>query len=141
MTMSELSGQRVVLANRSVPYGLGFNPITNRLYLTHTDQGFVTQLSVYAASVSGLAPVTTLTIPDGGRDTSGSLGINSATDHIFVPNAASDSISVIDGAGNKHLAVVTPFPDPFGIATHAARNRVYVGARSSDELWVVPDIY
>ncbi len=141
-TMSPLRGQRVWPGGkRDHPYGLGFNPLSNRLYATYTDQGFLTRLAVYQTAAEGLIRVHTVVIPDGGSDAPGQIGVNPATNHVFTLNSASNSITVIDGNTDRIIDTISYAADPFAIAIDGSWNRLYFGFRSANQIWAVPDFF
>ncbi|NOZ49533.1 MAG: DUF11 domain-containing protein [Chloroflexi bacterium] len=142
LTMGRIDSQRVYPGGeRDHPYGLGFNPASNRLYVTYTDNGFLTKVGVYQTTSGGLIRLTTLTVPDGGNDAPGVLGVNSVKNHIFVPNSGSNSLTVINGASNHIITTLSFAPDLFGIDVNPWTNRVYAGSRAVNQLWVIPDFF
>ncbi|RME81190.1 MAG: hypothetical protein D6775_14260, partial [Caldilineae bacterium] len=142
VTMSRISDQTVDPGgDRPHPFGLGFNPVTNRLYVSYTEGGLLIKVAVYQATASGLTRIGTLTVPEGGKDGPGELGVHVAKNHIFVPNTASNSLTIINGATNTIITTIPLGQGPFGIGVNPATNLVYVGAKISNDLWVVPDHY
>ena len=82
------------------------------------------------------AAVTTLTLePDGSQPVA--LAVNSSTSRIYVANAGSDNVSVIDGASNTVIATIPVGSAPRGIAVDAGANRVYVASSGSNEVTVI----
>jgi len=82
------------------------------------------------------AVVTTLSLePDGYQPVA--LAVNSSTGRIYVANAESDSVSVIDGASSSVIATIPVGSTPHGIAVDAAANRVYVANSGSNEVTVI----
>lgn len=141
-TMSPLRDQRVMPGGpRDHPFGIGYNLVSNRLYVTYTDQGYLTRLAVYEPGVDGLTRLGTITIPDGGKDGPGQVGINPITNRIYTLNSASDSVSIIDGALGRIVATEHFAADPFGVTVDSGWNRFYIGFRSVNALWAIPDIY
>jgi len=123
------------------PYGLAFNPITNRLYVSYSVFDSVLKLAIYHASPAGLTRLDTRDLANGGSDAPGVLGINPTTNHLFVPNSASHTVSVISGFSNNGLATLPLGLDPFGVDVNPLTNRAYITARGTNQLWVVPDVY
>lgn len=123
------------------PYGLAFNPATNRLYVSYSVFNPVLKLAIYAATPAGLVRLDTRDLANGGSDAPGVLGINPTTNHLFVPNSASHTVSVISGFSNNGLATLPLGLDPFGVDVNPLTDRVYITARGSNQLWVVPDVY
>ncbi|NOZ71341.1 MAG: DUF11 domain-containing protein [Chloroflexi bacterium] len=142
VTMHRIDSQRVYPGGeRDHPFALGFNPATSRLYVTYTDNGFLTKVAAYQATASGLIRLNTMTVPDGGKDGSGRLGVNPTKNHIFVPNTASNSLTVINGATNQIITIINFGSDLFGIDVNPVTNRAYISARAVSQLWVVPDFF
>lgn len=82
------------------------------------------------------ALVTTLALePDGSQPVA--LAVNSSTGRIYVANAESDNVSVIDSASSTVIATIPVGSSPRGIAVDAAANRVYVANSGSDEVTVI----
>jgi YVTN family beta-propeller protein len=82
------------------------------------------------------ALVTTLTLePDGFQPVA--LAVNSSTNRIYVANAESDNVWVIDGANSTVIATIPVGPTPRGIAVDAEANRVYVANSGSNEVTVI----
>jgi YVTN family beta-propeller protein len=122
-------------------FALGFNPVAHRLYATYRSPGVSTRLAVFQATADGLARVATIQLPDGGDESSGRLGVDELNGHIYISNAGADSVTVLDGVANRILATVPVHRQPFGIVANSRNGKVYVGARASNQLWVVPDTY
>jgi YVTN family beta-propeller protein len=78
-------------------------------------------------------------LPDGGEDASGRIGINARTGHVFIPNMKSQSVSVLDAPSNRVLSNISVAWGPFGVAVNTRDDRMYVGAKSSSQLWVLQD--
>jgi len=139
-TMTKIDSQTVRPDTRSPePFGIGFNPRNNRLYVTYKKYGELVKVAVYQASAGGLSRIDTLTVPDGGDDAPGVLGVNPTTGHIFIPNSASDSVTVIDSANNSIRYNISLGLEPFGVDVDPVTNRVYVVTKSSHQLWMIPD--
>jgi YVTN family beta-propeller protein len=142
-TLQRLSEQTVHVGGpNSAAWGIGYNPITARLYVTYRD-GPVTlnRLAIFAATPTGLVWLAVRNIPEGGNDATGKLGVNPTTNRIFIPNAASNNVTVVHGDTHAILTTFALAPDPFGIAVNPATNRVYLTARAAHQLWMVPDTY
>lgn len=139
-TMTKIDSQTVRPGTRSPePYGIGFNPGNNRLYVTYKKYGQLNNVAVYQARADGLSRIDTLSIPDGGDDAPGVLGVNPSTDHIFIPNSASNSVTVIDSANNSILFNIPLELEPFGVDIDPVTNKAYVVTKSSHQLWMIPD--
>ena len=125
--------------DRGIPYALAFNPNNARLYVTYRGPTFFTRLGVFRTTDDGLARVANLDLPDGGSDATGRLGVNLTTNHVFVPNTASNSITIVDGRTNRILKTVAVGRGPFGVAVDSSTGRAFVGAKLANQLWIVPD--
>jgi len=139
-TMSTIVAQTVQPgANKSVPFGLAFDPLADRLYVTYEQGGQLIKVAVYQTHAAGLDRIDTLTIPDGGDNAPGVFGVNPLTNHIFIPNSASDSVTVIDGVNNEILYNIPLGLEPFGIDVDPVTGKVFVGAKRSHQLWMILD--
>jgi len=82
------------------------------------------------------AVVTTLTLePDGSQPVA--LAVNSSTSRIYVANAGSGNVSVIDGASSTVIATIPVGSAPRGVAVDAGANRVYVANSGGNEVMVI----
>ncbi len=126
---------------RESAWAVGYNPVSDRLYVSFTDRGLLTKVAVYEPSGSTLNRLATIDVPNGGTDAGGRMGINPHTNHIFVTSAKSDVITVIDGANNKVIATIPMGSEPFGVDVNPVTDRAYVGSKDSHQLWVVPDTW
>jgi YVTN family beta-propeller protein len=82
------------------------------------------------------AVVTTLTLePDGSQPVA--LAVNSTTGRIYVANAESDNVSVVDGTSSTIIATIPVGRAPRGVAVDPRANRVYVANSGSNEVTVV----
>jgi YVTN family beta-propeller protein len=102
-------------------------------------------LTLLAIGVSGLAEpvypseaavVTTLALEPDASQPMG-LAVNSSTGRIYVSNAESDNVSVIDDANSTVIATIPVGHTPRGIAVNAKENRVYVANSGSNEVTVI----
>jgi YVTN family beta-propeller protein len=118
---------------------LAYNKYNYRLYVTYRGPGFGTKLGVFRAIDAGLQRLATVALPDGGVDASGRIGINARTGHIFIPSMKSQLVTVLDGPSNRILSNIVVGGGPFGVAVNTTDDRVYVGAKSSSQLWVLQD--
>ncbi len=139
-TMMKIDSQTVRPdTNKPVPFGIVFNPSNDRLYVTYEKQGRLIKVAVYQASVGGLARIDTLTVPNGGDDAPGALGVNPTTNHIFIPNPASNLVTVIDSVNNSILYNIPLGSEPFGVDVDPVTNKAYVATKNSHQLWMIPD--
>ncbi len=119
------------------PYGLGFNPVTKRLYVAGGLN--YAQVAVARADTNGLHRAGMVAIDSMGYDGGGGVVVNPNTNHIFVTSSKSNSVSVIDGATNTVLAIFTTGTDPFAAAINTNTNRIYIGNRRGGSVWVGND--
>ena len=139
-TMTRIDSQTVRPDTRSPePFGIGFNPSNNRLYVTYKKYGQLNKVAVYQVGTGGLSRIDTLTTPDGGDDAPGVLGVNPTTGHIFIPNSASNSVTVINSANNSIRYNIPLGLEPFGVDVDPVTNKAYVITKSSHQLWMIPD--
>jgi len=139
-TMAKIETQTVRPdANMPVPFGIAFNPSTSRLYVTYEKRGQLIKVAVYQVNAGGLARIATLTVPDGGDDAPGVLGVNPTTNHIFIPNSTSNSVTVIDGVSNSILYHIPLGLSPFGVDVDPVTNKVYEVTKNSHQVWMIPD--
>ena len=126
--------------NRGVPFALTFNPYNSRLYITYQGPTFFARLGVFQAIDEGLRRITNIDLPKSGSDAPGRLGINFSNNHVFIPNTASDSVTIVDGRTNQILKTIPVGRGPYGIAVNSDTGKAYVGAKLANQLWVVPDV-
>lgn len=124
---------------RAVPYALGFNPNTNKLYVMLGPDDIVDRVQIYQAAASGLTRIADVIVEIGGRDAGGGVAVNTSTNTVFVTNARADTVGIIDGVADTLLALVPVGVDPFGVAANPATNLIYVGNRASDDLYIILD--
>ena len=77
------------------------------------------------ASAANPTPTVIATIPVGTSPRLG-VGVNSATNRIYVVNVGGNNVSVIDGATNAVDATVPVGSGPVGVGVNPATNRIYV---------------
>lgn len=129
---------------RSVPFTLAYNEATGKLYIVYGPEDIPNKVWVYRAFASGLTPVKSIDIGNGGRDGGCGIVANPNTNHIFVTNSAENSISVINGVTDTVMATVWPPSvgiDPFGITVDRATNIVYFTNRGSHDVRAIPDTF
>ena len=124
---------------RGEPFALAFNPNNNRLYVTYQGPTFFARLGVFKAIDGGLRRLANLDLPRSGDDATGRIAINLSTNHVFVPNTASNSVTIVDGASNRILRTVYVGGGPFSVVVNSNTGMAYVGAKLANQLWVVPD--
>ena len=65
------------------------------------------------------------------------LGINSATDRVYVANQLGNSVTVIDGATSAVLLSIGGFAGPVGVGVDSSTNRVYVANNTGSSVAVI----
>ncbi len=85
-----------------------------------------------------LAPIVGTTVPVGTDPRA--VGVNATTDRVYVANAVSNDVSVIDGATNAVVATVPVGSFPAGVGVNAATDRVYVANNGSNDVSVIADV-
>lgn len=64
------------------------------------------------------------------------IGVNSATNRVYVASRTTDQLYRINGATNAVLGTSTTGDEPFGVAVNSATAKVYVANHQSDSLMV-----
>lgn len=54
------------------------------------------------------------------------MGVNAATNRVYVANTLSNSVFVLDGVSNSVIATVPVGSQPIGVGVNAITNRIYV---------------
>jgi YVTN family beta-propeller protein len=121
----------------AVPFAMGFNPVTNRLYVMVGPDNRVDRVQVFQASAGGLSLVAKIQVDPGGEDGGGGAAVDTTANRIVVSNAAADTASVIDGESDRLITTLATGDDPFGVAFNEATGAIYVGNRLSDDLTLV----
>lgn len=60
-----------------------------------------------------------------------------AAEHVYVPDGSSDTVAVVDAAGNTVVATIPAGDRPLGLAVSPDRSRVYVANGYSNDLTVI----
>jgi YVTN family beta-propeller protein len=107
--------------------------------VSYAKSGHTNKVAVYKTTTNGLISMATITVGEGGTDAAGRLGIDPIRNHIYVPNTAANSLSVIDGANNWVLRTILVGNEPYGIDVNPLTNLIYVGMRQDQTLWAIPD--
>ena len=126
-------------AQGSSPYGLGFNPRNDKLYIACAPERVVNGAAIYSAGPGGLARRAYLMIGEGGADGGGGVAVNTATDNVFITNSAANTVSVIGGASNLVIDTIPVGLNPFGAGVDPGTGRVFVANRGSGSLSVFKD--
>jgi YVTN family beta-propeller protein len=66
-----------------------------------------------------------------------SLALNPAADRIYVAEAGTNVISVLDGASNAVIGTVAVGGPPRGLAVNAVTNRIYVARSLTADVLVI----
>lgn len=118
----------------AAPFALAFNPDTGRLYVALAVNGVVDRVQVYRASLSGLLLLDTILVDQGGADGGGGLAVNPATNRIYMTNAASNTVSIINGWTNEVQVTVSVGVDPYGVAANPVTGLIYTVNRAGSTL-------
>jgi YVTN family beta-propeller protein len=123
-----------------VPYALGIDPDLGRLYVAFASVlDDPRQVLVYRIPASGPSLLATLKVGYGGPDGGGGIAANPITHHVFVTNAADDSVTVIDGINSLVLARIPTGDNPMGVAIDPELGYVFIGNRAGNNVAVLPD--
>lgn len=103
-------------------YGAGLNSATNKIYVTKEGSGHGDSVTV----IDGGANTVTNTITIGGRPTA--IGVNEATNMVYVARADSHKVAVINGITEAIVAQITICCDDvaLSIGVNKATNMIYV---------------
>jgi YVTN family beta-propeller protein len=93
------------------------NPVTNLVYAA-LDGNLLTVIDGATHTIVANIPIVSAAHEG--------TAVNPATNRIYVTNLFADSVSVIDGATDTQIAVVTGVDVPWDVAVNPATNRVYV---------------
>jgi YVTN family beta-propeller protein len=99
------------------PQGIAVNPVTDRIYVAGSDN-----VSVIDGTTNGVID----TVPGGAGLSPTDVGVNTATNEIYVTNWGSDLVTVISGATNTVLATIPTLNAPDGIGVNSATDEIYV---------------
>jgi YVTN family beta-propeller protein len=111
------------------PRALGFNPTTHHLYAVDQDGDRVLVLDTTGTSSSiavGKQP--------------NAIAIDAAANRIYVVNAGSGNVSVIDGATDRVIATVPTDARPYAIGIDTALHRAYVTNTFSNKVTVIDGV-
>jgi YVTN family beta-propeller protein len=89
-----------------------------------------------------------VTVIDGSSDTAtttiaagvGPLAVNSVTNKIYVPNSASNTVNVIDGATGTLTATVPEGTGPGAVAVNPVTNKIYIANYNSQSVGVIDGV-
>jgi uncharacterized repeat protein (TIGR01451 family) len=126
-----LANKAVLAANQAwlqdsnpVSHRVRRSPVTSSIHLP------VVIKALPAPPSPGCAPALVASIPVG--DTP--RGVAVAPGRVYVANYGSDSVSVIDSAGNAVLQTLGAIPRPNGVAYDSTHNRIWVTNYSTDQV-------
>ncbi|MFN8475244.1 MAG: kelch repeat-containing protein [Anaerolineae bacterium] len=97
--------------------GIGVNPATNRVYVTHPESSRLSVIDGETNKVIASVPV--------GKGAS-RIAFNPVTNNVYVTNSGDSTVSVVDGASHQVLATIPVEAGPLGVAVNPDTNRVYV---------------
>ena len=122
------------------PYALGIDPDLGRLYVSFAPEpNDPRQVLVYRIPSTGPSLLAALNVGHGGPDGGSGIAANPTTHHVFVTNAADDSVTVIDGTTAGVLATVHVGQSPMGVAVDPGLSYAFIGNRASNDVTVMPD--
>lgn len=137
---NQVPGQRIRLATPGgVPYALGLNPNTGKLYAMVGPASNVDRAEIYQTAASGLSYLGTVLVGAGGSNGGGGIAVNTTTNRVYVTNSQANTVSIINGITNLLMGSVAVGEDPFGIVANPATNLIYVGNRASNYLSLMSD--
>ncbi|MBI1918641.1 MAG: hypothetical protein HYS12_28440, partial [Planctomycetes bacterium] len=143
--LTNRSGDLIIIDGASdtvlttVPLGAAFvavDPGNHHLYITNSS--FANTVSVVDGTPGSPTEDSVLaTIPVG--TTPLGVAVNPVTDHIYVANHDSNTVSVIDGATNRVVASVPVSSGPASIGLVPGLSRIYVGSETGHAVTVIED--
>ncbi len=111
----------------STPYGVGVNPVTNKIYVSNT-AGWVSVID--GATNKVVDNIRVGTFPS-------RIGVNPTTNRIYVGNPGSGSVSVIDGSTNMVVNEIPVGTLPKSVVVNDKTNRIYVANSGSHSISVI----
>jgi len=96
-------------------------------------RGLLALLVLAAASAEAASVIATIPV---GSNPHG-VGVNPATQRIYVANMNSNNVSVIDGTTLSVIATIPVGLVPFGVGVNPSTNRIYVSNRTDNTLSVI----
>jgi YVTN family beta-propeller protein len=136
-----ISAQEILPCGSGAPYALDFNYVNRKLYTACAFGDNVNTAAIHLAGSSGLSPVASVAIGQGGPNGGGGVAVNTATGNVFFTNSLDDTVSVISGATNAVIATVLTGDDPFGAVVDSRTGAAYVGSRAGGNVSFVPDVF
>ena len=110
------------------PWGIAVNPVTNRVYVSTTNDSSVTVLD--GATNTIIAKVSGITYPRG-------VAVNTVGNKVYVVSQYWNTVTVIDGATNQITKTIPVGTYPWAIVYNPTLNRLYVGNRTSNNISVI----
>jgi YVTN family beta-propeller protein len=108
------------------PYGMGVNPVTNKIYVPNLYSNNVTV-------IDGATNTTTTVAVGGGPAV---VAVNPVTNKIYVVNEFSSNVTVIDGATDTTTTVAAG-TSPIAEAVNPVTNKIYVADFLSNNVTVI----
>ncbi len=124
---------------KSSPFGMDFDPVTNKLYVACAVEDNVNRAAIYRTTVDGLERRALVEIGSGGPDGGGGVATNPATGHVFFTNSQAGTVSIVSGATDTVIATQAVGSDPFGAAINPLTGQVFIGNRGNASIYVFPD--
>lgn len=124
---------------KSSPYGMDFDPVTNKLYVACAVEDNVNRTAIYRTTVNGLERQALVEIGNGGPDGGGGVAANPTTGHVFFTNSQAGTVSIVSGATNTVIATQAVGSDPFGAAADPLTGQVFIGNRGNANIYVLLD--
>ena len=139
---NEVLGDHQTINPGGTPYALGIDPGLERLYVSFAPvPDDPTQVLVYRIPITGPSLTGSVLVGHGGSDGGGGVATNPITHHVFVTNAAADTVSVFDEGSLLLLDTVPTGDDPMGVAVDPGLSYAFVGNHASNSLTSIPDTY
>jgi YVTN family beta-propeller protein len=122
---------------KKFPDVMSIDPITNKLYMVHSDprsEGTVSVIDVQAKKSKNV-PIANAAVKSG--DEPVDISVNPNTNKIYVANYRSGTVSVIDGKTNSNATNIQIGAEPIAIAVNAKTNKIYVANNGSGTVSVI----
>jgi YVTN family beta-propeller protein len=124
---------------KSSPYGMDFDPVTNKLYVACAVEDNVNRAAIYRTTAHGLERQALVEIGSGGPDGGGGVAVNPATGRVFFTNSQAGTVSIVSGATDAVIATHAVGSDPFGAAANPLTGQVFIGNRGNATISVLLD--
>lgn len=137
-----LDDQTVRGCRRGLPYGVGFNPVNNEVYVTCATgmrpNADVNHVDIYSAEADGLKWRVELPLGHGGDDGGGGIAVDTATGNVLFTNSAENTVTII-GRNNHVLKTMYVGLDPFGATANPNTRVFHVALRLGNNVINIPD--